>query len=99
MRAEVTKHVLPGRKSLGRPANFAAVGTIWEASKLGGWNIVECPITTSKPHRGKIVFADETESRPKKGLGKVDDAEEETGKGTRWTVGVEGPASEERSAE
>jgi hypothetical protein len=37
VRAEATTHVLLGRKSLGRPAGvFAAVGTIWGASKLGG---------------------------------------------------------------
>src|SRR5260370_41919662 len=42
VRAEVTKHVLPGCKSLGRPvAVCAAVGTIWEASKFGGLNIME----------------------------------------------------------
>src|SRR5258708_36789032 len=42
VRAEVTKHVLPGCKSLGRPAAVcAAVGTIWEASKFGGLNIKE----------------------------------------------------------
>ena len=41
-------------------------------------------MTISKLHRGKIVFADETGSRPKKDLGKADDIEEETGKCTRW---------------
>jgi hypothetical protein len=40
-------------------------------------------MTISKLHRGKIVFADETGSRPKKDLGKADDIEEETGKCTR----------------
>jgi hypothetical protein len=40
VRAEVTKHALPGLKSLGCPAVlYAAVGTIWETSKLGGLNI------------------------------------------------------------
>jgi len=40
MRAKVTTQVLLGSKSLGPPAGiFAAVGTIWEASKLGGLNI------------------------------------------------------------
>jgi len=40
MRAKVTTHVLLGRKSLGRPAGvWAAVGTIWGASNLGGLNI------------------------------------------------------------
>jgi hypothetical protein len=32
----------------------------------------------------KIVFADETGSRLERGLRKADDAEEETGKCTRW---------------
>jgi hypothetical protein len=40
MHAEVTTHVLLGRKSLGCPAQ-AAVGTIGEASKTGGLNIKE----------------------------------------------------------
>ena len=39
VRAEVTKHVLPGSKSLGRPAKAAAVGAIWETSKLRGLNV------------------------------------------------------------
>lgn len=38
VRAEVTKHVLPGSRSLSCPAKFAAVGAIWETSKLGGLN-------------------------------------------------------------
>jgi hypothetical protein len=41
-RAEVTKHDVPGRRSPGCPAGvFAAVGTIWGASKLGGRNITK----------------------------------------------------------
>jgi hypothetical protein len=39
VRAEATKHVLPGSESLGRPAKPAAVGAIWETSKLGGLNV------------------------------------------------------------
>src|ERR1019366_1151909 len=39
VRAEATTHVPPGSGSLGRPAKFAAVGTIWETSKLGGLNV------------------------------------------------------------
>jgi hypothetical protein len=43
MHAEVTKHVLLGSKSLSCPAAVcAAVGTIREASELGGLNIKEC---------------------------------------------------------
>src|SRR5262249_23703866 len=42
VRAEVTKHDVPGRRSPGCPVGvFAAVGTIWGASKLGGRNITE----------------------------------------------------------
>ena len=42
MRGEVTNRVLLGRKSPGCPAGvFAAVGTIWGASKLGGRNITK----------------------------------------------------------
>ena len=43
MRGEATNRVLLGRKSSGCPAGvFAAVGTIWGASKLGGRNITKC---------------------------------------------------------
>src|SRR5215831_6227213 len=38
VRVEATKHVLPGRKRLGHPVQAAAVGAIWETSKLGGLN-------------------------------------------------------------
>ena len=42
VRVEVTKHDRPGWKSPGCPAAvFAAVGTIWGVSKLGGRNIKE----------------------------------------------------------
>ena len=42
MRGEATNRVLLGRKSPGCPAGvFAAVGTIWGASKLGGRNIMK----------------------------------------------------------
>jgi hypothetical protein len=42
VRVEATKHDRPGRKIPGCPAAvFAAVGTIWGESKLGGRNIKE----------------------------------------------------------
>jgi len=44
MRAKVATHAQLGRKSLGCPAEdlfFAAVGTIWEASKHRGLNITK----------------------------------------------------------
>ena len=57
VRAEVTKHVLPRCKSLGRPvAVCAAVGTIWEVSKFGGLNIKEY-LQPRKAGPRKVVFA------------------------------------------
>src|SRR5712692_5629346 len=57
VRAEATKHVLPGCKSLGRPvAVRAAVGTIWETSKFGGLNIMEY-LQPRKAGPRKVVFA------------------------------------------
>src|SRR5713226_1668414 len=56
-RAEATKHDMPGRKSLGCPAGkLAAVGAIWEASKLRGLNITKC-LQPRKLTRGKVAFA------------------------------------------
>ena len=49
---------MPGCKSLGCPAEiFAAVGAIWEASKIGGLNIKKC-LQPRELTRGKIAFAD-----------------------------------------
>ena len=57
MHAEVTKHVLLGRKNLSCPAAVCAgVGTIWEVSKLGGLNIKKC-LQPRKYAPRKIVFA------------------------------------------
>jgi hypothetical protein len=71
---------MPGRKNLSCPAAIrAAVGTIWEMSKLGGLNIKECP-QPRKTLRGKMVFAGEAGSRPRPLLGKADDTGEETGR-------------------
>jgi hypothetical protein len=57
VRAEATKHVLPGCKSLGRPvAVCTAVGTTWGASKLGGLNIKEY-LQPRKAAPWKVVFA------------------------------------------
>jgi hypothetical protein len=50
-----TKHVLPGPKSLSCPvAVCTAVGTTWEASKLGGLNVKEC-LQSRNDFRGKVV--------------------------------------------
>ena len=57
MRGEVTNRVLLGRKSPGCPAGvFAAVGTIWGASKLGGRNITKY-LQPRKSHRTKSFQA------------------------------------------
>lgn len=91
MRAEATKHAMPGRKSLSCPvAVYAAVGTIWEMSKLGGLNITKC-LQPRKTLRGKIVFAGKAGSRPRPLLGKADDTGEETGKRTLWDRRGMGP--------
>ena len=83
-RAEVTKHDMPGCKSLGCPARkLAAVGAIWEASKLGGLNIKKC-LQPRKLNRGKVAFAEKNGKPTYSVLGKADDIEEETGTSTRW---------------
>jgi len=57
VRAEATKHVLPGPKSLSCPvAVCTAVGTTWEASKLGGLNVMKC-LQPSKRLPRKSCFA------------------------------------------
>jgi hypothetical protein len=63
VRAEVTKRVLPGRKSLGCPVEkSAAVETTWEVSKLGGLNIKKC-LQSRKPPPRDVVFV-ESSGRP-----------------------------------
>ena len=92
VRAEATKHVLPGCKSLGCPAAFcAAVGTIWEASKLGGLNIKKC-LQPRKHPREKSYSRREAGSRPRPLWGKADDTEEETGIRTPWDRRGKGPS-------
>jgi hypothetical protein len=98
--AEATKHNRPGRRSPGCPAGaFAAVGTIWGASKLGGRNITKY-LQPRKLACEKSLFADQTrEADPNHLMGKADDTVEETGESTRCTAGVWGPASKERFSE
>jgi hypothetical protein len=73
MRAKVTTHVLLGRKSLGCPAGkLAAVGTIWEASKLGG------------PEHNGIAAASKISSVENRVRGKKREADQSTlGEGRR----------------
>ena len=86
VRAEVTKHVLPGRNSSGCPAAVsAAVGTTWGAHKLGGLNIKKYlpPRNTSSARsRFKRIMS----GKPTHGRrwGRPMTQPEETGIGTLW---------------
>jgi hypothetical protein len=62
-----------------------AVGTIWEASKLGGLNIKKC-LQPRKTCREKSCSRKQAGSRPNSYTGKADDTEEETGKCTLWDL-------------
>ena len=85
VRAEVTTHVLPGRKSPSCPAAvLAAVGTIWGASKLGGRNITEYLQPRKRGLREVVIRRTDAGSRPVNHLGKAVDTVEETGASTRW---------------
>ena len=67
-----------------------AVGTIWEASKLGGLNITKC-LQPRKTCREKSCSRNKAGSRPNSYAGKADDTEEETGKCTLWDRRGMGP--------
>ena len=77
---------------------FAAVGTTWGASKLGGRNITEYLHPRNTALR-EVVRGTNAGSRPTLLLGKADDTVEETGKSTRCTAGVRDPASKEGLSE
>ena len=65
VRVEVTKHDRPGCKSPGCPAAvFAAVGTIWGVSKLGGRNIKEYLQPRNSPPREVVIRGANAGSRP-----------------------------------
>ena len=84
MRVEATKHDRPGRKSPGCPAAvFAAEGTIWGVSKLGGRNIKEYLQPRNTGLREVVIRGTEAGRRPNLSLGKADDIVEETGESTR----------------
>src|SRR5215831_12330741 len=85
MRGEATNRVLLGRKSPGCPAVvFAAVGTIWGASKLGGRNITKY-LRPRNPPPARSRFKRDRCGKPTHfPLGKADDTVEETGESTRW---------------
>ena len=100
MRGEVTNRVLLGRKSPGCPAGvFAAVGTIWGASKLGGRNITKY-LQPRKSSPARSRFKRDSCGKPTHfPLGKADGTVEETGASTRCTAGVGDPASKNRLLE
>src|SRR6476646_1068908 len=89
MRGEATNRVLLGRKSPGCPAGvFAAVGTIWGASKLGGRNITKY-LQPRKSSPARSRFKRDSCGKPTHfPLGKADGIVEETGASTRCTAGV-----------
>src|SRR5580700_9714792 len=100
MRGEVTNRVLLGRKSPGCPAGvFAAVGTIWGASKLGGRNITKYLQPRNSPLARSRFKRDRCGKPTHFPVGKADDTVEETGASTRCTAGVGDPASKERLLE
>jgi len=85
VRAEVTKRVLPGRKSLGCPVEkSAAVGTTWEVSKLGGLNIKKCLQSRKATSTRRRIRGMKREADPYLCMGKAVDTEEETGECTQW---------------
>ena len=92
MRGEATNRVLLGRKSPGCPAAvFAAVGTIWGASKLGGRNITKYLQPRNATPREIVIRGQTREADPTLDLGKADGAVEETGASTRSTAARAGP--------
>ena len=84
---------MPGRKSLSccPVVVCAAVGTTWEASKLGGLNIKEC-LQPRKDPRERLCSRIKAGSRPYPFQGKADDTGEETGKRTLWDRRGMGPS-------
>jgi hypothetical protein len=78
MRGEATNRVLLGRKSPGCPAGvFAAVGTIWGASKLGGRNITKYLQPRKSPLARSRFKRDNCGKPTHFSLGKADDTVEE----------------------
>ena len=85
VRAEVTKHDRPGRKSPGCPAAVFRSGR----DDLGGeqtWRPEHHEISASSKTtlREVVIRGTDAGSRPIGFLGKADDTVEETGESTRW---------------
>jgi hypothetical protein len=99
VRAEATKHVLPGSRSLGRPAKFAAVGAIWEISKLGGLNVRNVQRQSRNLTAEKSRSRKKREADPRGVWGRPMTPRKKQASALGGTVGIEGRASEERIAE
>ena len=100
VRVEVTKHVLPGCKSLGCPAAVcAAVGTIWETSKLGGLNVMKCLQPRKLNPREVVIRGTKREADPLHSGGRPMAWRKKQVCALRGTAGVRDQASEERFAE
>ena len=67
-----------------------AVGTTWEASKLGGVNIKKC-LQSRNDFGGKVVSRVEAGSQSSAAQGKADDTDEETGTSSLWDRRGMGP--------
>ena len=90
-RAEVTKHDMPGRKSLGcSVGKLAAVGAIWETTQTQRPEHNEMS-ASSKTSPRKVALAERNGKPTHSVLGKADDIEEETGRSTRWDRRGRGP--------
>jgi hypothetical protein len=100
VRAEATKHVLPGCKSLGCPAaRCAAVGTTWETSKLGGLNIKKCLQPRKHPPARSRIRGMKREADPDLSGGRPMTRRKKQVYALRGTAVVGDQASEERFAE
>ena len=83
-------------KSLGRPAGiFAAVGTIWEASNLGGLNVKEY-LQPRNDHAKKSFRRKKREADLSNWRGRPMTRRKKQAKALRETAGVGDQASEER---
>jgi len=83
-------------KSLGRPAEvFAAVGTIWEASNLGGLNVKEY-LQPRNDHAKKSFWRKKREADPSNWRGRPMTRRKKQANALRETAGAGDQASEER---
>src|SRR5215470_2721010 len=94
VRAEATKHVLPGRKSLGCSATISRSG----GNDLGGeqtWglNITEC-LQPRKSFPRKVASWTKAESRPNLPRGRPMTSGKLTGACTRWDRRGRGPGNQ-----